>query len=216
MGIPKALVNITDDYTILDLQLKNLRRKLNIDYKDIIVVVGYRKELIMERWPELTFVTNAYYKNTCTAKSLLKGLETVENNDVLWINGDVVFDMNIINSILENKDQNIVIVNNKQIGKEEIKYNTNSEGFVKDVSKNVKNSFGELIGINFVNKDTLPVFISNLEMSDDLDYFDKAIQRTIKDGFKFIPVDIQNKFTIEIDYPHELETAKEWVKNNIS
>ena len=212
-GIPKAMVNVTMDHTILDLQIENLKL-LDISLNDIILVVGYKKDLIIERYPELSVVYNEDYKNNCTAKSLLKGIEAIENDDVLWMNGDIVFDRDIINLIIENKDQNIVLVDNKHTREEEIKYNVDSDGFVREVSKNVKNSMGELIGINLVKKYTLPTLIRNLKISDDIDYFDVALQNTINDGFKFLPISIKDKFSIEIDYPYELETAKRWIKRN--
>jgi len=216
MGIPKAIANITANYTILDLQIESLRKILNINLEDIIVVVGYKKQLIMEKYPELSFISNNDYQNTGTAKSLLKGLQDVQNSDVLWINGDVVFDSDVLNQLIKNKEYNVVMADNRHSRKEEIKYSIGDDGFIKEVSKNVKNSLGELIGINLVKEHTLPAFISNLEKSADLDYFDKAIQKTIEEGFKFIPLNIGNRFSIEIDYPHELEIAQEWVENNNS
>jgi L-glutamine-phosphate cytidylyltransferase len=209
------MVNVTADYRILDLQIKNFKNVLDIDLKDIIVVVGYKKELITENYPELSFVCNEDYESTGTAKSLLKGAKLAINNDLLWINGDVVFDPDILNMIVKNKDHNVVVVDNKYSREVEIKYNIDNQGFVKDVSKDMENSIGELIGINLIKKDAIPQFIYNLELSDDLDYFDRAIQKTIKDGHKFIPLNIGDKFSIEIDYIHELETAEKWVNDNI-
>ena len=98
-GIPKAMVNVIEDHTILDLQIENLKL-LDISLKDIILVVGYKKDLIIERYPELSFVYNEDYNNNCTAKSLLKGIEAIENDDVLWMNGDIVFDGDIINLLI--------------------------------------------------------------------------------------------------------------------
>jgi choline kinase len=207
------MVNVTEDYRILDLQIENLKNIFDIDLKDIIVVVGYKEQLITENYPELSFVCNDDYEVTGTAKSLLKGMKLVENNDLLWINGDVVFDPDILNLVLDNIEHNIVVVDNKYSREVEIKYDVDDQGFVKEVSKDIENSRGELIGINLIKKQAIPLFISNLESSDDLDYFDKAIQKTINDGHKFVPLNIQNRFSIEIDYIHELKTAKKWVDN---
>ena len=208
------MVHLNEDYTILDLQIKNLRKVLGVDLKDIIMVVGYKKQIIMEKYPELTFVHNDDYQTTCTAKSLLKGLEGIENDDVLWINGDVVFDSDILDLIVKNRDHNILMVTNKYYRESEIKYNINHQGFVKEVSKNLKNGLGELIGMNLVKKNVLPSLISNLKESENIDYFDISLQKTINDGFKFIPIDIKNIFSIEIDYQNELEIAQNWVENN--
>jgi choline kinase len=211
---PKAVVEILDDITILDLQIENLMRTLKVNLKDIIIVVGYKKDLITNRYPELTFAYNDSYYKTGTAKSLLEGLKQVDNDDVIWINGDVVFDSDILDLIIENQNSNLVMVDNSNVRDIEIKYNMNEEGNVKQVSKDIENGIGELIGINFIKKDCLPTFISNLERSDDTDYFDRAIQLTINSGFNFTPLEIKDKFSIEIDHLDELELAQDWLREN--
>lgn len=213
-GVPKAIVHLNENYTILDLQIANLKKILGIELKDIVVVVGYKKHIVMEKYPELTFVNNDNYQTTCTAKSLLKGLEKVGNKDVLCINGDLVFDSDILDLVIKNKEYNVLMVTNKYYRASEIKYNIDEQGFVKEVSKNLQNGLGELIGMNMIKKSALPILISNLKESDNIDYFDIALQKTINDGFKFNPIDIKDKFSIEIDYQNELEIAQKWVERN--
>ena len=54
-----------------------------IGINNIIAIVGYKKELIMESFPNLLYVYNDFYDTTNTSKSLLAGLNKIEEEDVL-------------------------------------------------------------------------------------------------------------------------------------
>ena len=73
----------------------------DVDKKDITIVVGYKKELIMNEFPDCTFIFNHNYEKTNTAKSLLCALSDKFDADIIWINGDVVFDQKAIKFALE-------------------------------------------------------------------------------------------------------------------
>ena len=87
---PKPLTPLANGKSIMQMQVEHLSAVFNAD--DIHVVVGFKKELIMERFPELTFIYNPYFDQTNTSKSLLRALKKDLSQDVLWLNGDVVFD----------------------------------------------------------------------------------------------------------------------------
>lgn len=206
-NVPKALVELRDDFTILDLQLELLNEKLNIE--DITIVVGYKKNLIIEKYPELAYVYNSEYGSTNTSKSLLHGLKSIgDNEDVLWLNGDVVFESRILDLVMGKMDRNVICVNNENVSDEEVKYTLNDEGFINAISKEVENGLGEAVGINFIKKEYLPSFISCLEKCQDDDYFEKGIETALNNGVKFIPVDIKDNFCIEVDFPEDLQIAK--------
>jgi len=77
LDMPKSLLKLTDEITILDLLIKNFKKILNLEFSDIIVVVGYKKELFFDCYPYLDYVVNEDYLNSGPAKSLLKGLKAV-------------------------------------------------------------------------------------------------------------------------------------------
>lgn len=210
-NLPKSLVRLTDDLTILDLQIKHLIKL--VDLKDIIVVTGFKNELIFQKYPYLNFVYNPNYLKTNTSKSLLIGLKDVPNEDVLWINGDVVFEESLIDLIKENHLNNLISVNkDENIGLEEVKYTIDSEGFINNISKSVKNGQGESIGINLIKKENIATFRSCLKECDDNDYFEKAIEMGIEKGIRFSALDIGNRFAVEVDFKEDLEKAKEFIK----
>ena len=86
---PKPLTKLNNGESILGRQVAYLSEYLGVT--NIIAIVGYKKDLIMESFPNLLYVYNNFYDTTNTSKSLLAGLIKIENEDVVWLNGDVVF-----------------------------------------------------------------------------------------------------------------------------
>jgi L-glutamine-phosphate cytidylyltransferase len=210
--IPKPLTSIKNEKTILDFQIENLTKFVSIH--DILIVVGYKKEIIMEKYPDLTFIYNDAYTKTNTSKSLLRALNKIDNSDVLWLNGDVYFDKSVIEK-LKNEKSSSVLVDNKKCGDEEVKYLINSNGDIKKISKTVKNGVGEALGINYIISNDLNTFKKHLENVDDQDYFEKGIENMIiKDKTKIRPVNIDNLFCQEVDFPEDLESVKKYISQN--
>ena len=189
------------------MQVEHISTKFNID--DISVVVGFKKDLIMERFPELTYIYNPFFDRTNTSKSLLQALRKYRNEPVLWFNGDVVFDEKLLNVLLPHINANIsfVAVNTSKVGEEEVKYSLKN-GVINELSKKVNNALGEAVGINFISSEDIKTFIKRLEECDDNDYFERGLELAIeKDGIKVKAVDISAYNCMEIDFLEDLENA---------
>lgn len=208
-NIPKTMVKVSGERTILEHQLNNLRKVISAD--DTVVAVGFRRELIVEKFPDLTFVYNDKFATTNTSKSLLLGLREAGEDDVLWLNGDVVFDLAILELVINAAHGNLICVNTNSVADEEIKYTIDENGHINELSKGVKNGLGEALGINFVTGKDLPVLMSCLEDCDDNDYFEKGVELAISKGVKFSPLNIGERFCIEIDFEDDLMEAKKYL-----
>lgn len=206
---PKPLTPLKNGKSIMGMQTQNLTSRYNVD--DINVVVGFKKDLIMERFPELTYVYNPFFDRTNTSKSLLQALRKHRDKSVLWLNGDVVFDerlLGILDSYIQN-DKSFVAVNTSKVAEEEVKY-TLENGFIKELSKTVNNGLGEAVGINFISSDDILNLINRLEECDDNDYFERGIELAIeKDNLKISAVDISQFNCMEIDFVEDLRNANE-------
>lgn len=199
---PKALTLLSNGRSIMQNQIKALLRYVNID--DIFVVVGFKKELIMEAFPDLTFVYNDYFDTTNTSKSLMRGLKKVQDDDVIWINGDVVFDHIVIDRLIE-QPHSCMAVNTASVGEEEVKYELNEDGFITKVSKEVENPVGEAVGINKVKKEDISFLIEMLEECKATDYFEKGIEFSIQQGTRMVPVDVSDVICTEVDFEEDLQ-----------
>jgi choline kinase len=209
--LPKCLTPLHAGYSILEHQIENLD-----DFqKHIMIVVGFKKELIMEHKPGLLYVYNPNFDQTNTSKSLLTALDHTDNEDILWLNGDVVFDKRIIHELLLCPHSSMAVVKTK-VGDEEIKFTTNSHGFIDAVSKTVSCGLGEAIGINIIRGKDLPLFKECLRKCADDDYFEKGLELAIKTGLLLYPVDVSQYPCIEVDFPADLAAATHIVHTTLS
>ncbi len=165
----------------------------------------------MEVIPDATFVYNASYDTTNTAKSLLCALRHFDDEDVLWLNGDVVFEPGVIEKILET-DGSTVAVNNSRVAEEEIKYTLDSSGYINAISKTVEGAKGEALGINLVRARDLAGYKNALMQVDEGDYFERAMEVLIQKKPKvFLPVDVSEFGCVEVDFDEDLEAARKIV-----
>ncbi len=202
--MPKPLTVLSSGEMIMERQVASLIEFMTIH--DLIVVVGFKKNMIMEEFPELTYVFNNIFDRTNTAKSLVRGLRKINNEDVIWLNGDVVFDPEVVKRVFD-FDGSCMAVNTASVADEEIKYNLHADGSIKDVSKTVADPLGEAVGVNKIMASDLPLFIEMLDKCGANDYFERGIELAVENGLKIYPVDISDLLCIEVDFEEDLEKA---------
>jgi len=213
--LPKPLTELRDGRSIMKQQMDNLFRAFGDQFRPMIVV-GFKLEAIIERFPEATFVYNEFYDQTNTAKSLLKALRASNDGGALWLNGDVVFDPEVLTRVLPliQADQSFVVVNTSKVSDEEVKYTLTPEGLIGQLSKQVSGGLGEAVGINFVSSSDKQMLIKRLSEVGDQDYFERGIEIGIEsDGLRFQAVDISDLYAVEVDFAEDLERANEHFKS---
>jgi choline kinase len=206
--LPKPLTVLKSGKTIMQQQIENLAKHFDVD--NINIVVGFKKEMIMEGFPDITYIYNQLFDQTNTSKSLLKALKKNHREPVMWLNGDVVFDADILKELtpLIVANKSFVCVNTQKVGDEEVKYTLDGQGFINELSKKVKDGVGEAVGINYVSSKDINTLISRLEECNDNDYFERGIEMAIeKDGMKVSAIDISKFRCMEIDFKEDLDNA---------
>ena len=209
---PKPLTELGGGHSIMHQQISKLRDAM--PGIRITVVVGFKRDLIMEAFPDVLFAYNELYDQTNTSKSLLRALELSAPGGVLWLNGDVVFHEQILERVapLMDQDTSFVCVNTAAVGEEEVKYTVNEVGNIRDLSKRVADPLGEAIGINFISANQKSLLISALQDVDDNDYFERGIEVAVaEDAAQFQPVDISDLYAVEVDFEEDLTRARKFV-----
>ncbi|MCW4458127.1 phosphocholine cytidylyltransferase family protein [Microbacterium sp. MPKO10] len=213
-SLPKPLTELNDGRTIMQQQFDNIHHAFGKNVK-VSIVVGYKLEHIIEAFPDANFVYNEQYDQTNTSKSLLRALKASSAGGVLWMNGDVVFDPSILEraSELVARDQSFVTVNTSRVSDEEVKYTTSAEGYIKELSKTIKNgALGEAVGINYISRADKVKFIRQLQRVDDQDYFERGLELAIaNDSVLVEPMDISDLYAVEVDFAEDLEQANLFV-----
>ncbi len=210
---PKPLTPLSDGRTIMEQQIDNLRQVFGADVR-ITTVVGFKLDLILEAFPDVTYIYNEAYDHTNTNRSLLKALRRSTDGGVLWMNGDVVFDPQVLEKVsdLIEADTSCICVDTAVVGDEEVKYTVYIDGYVDELSKQVINARGEAVGINFVSASDKPTLIDRLSECSDADYFERGIELAIShDSMRVIPVDIGEFFAVEVDFEEDLTRANEYL-----
>jgi len=87
----------------------------------------------------------------------------------------------------------------------------NESGTIAEVSKTVVDSLGEAIGINKIIAKDIQLLINELKSCDNNDYFEKGIEGAIKRGLDIYPVNISNKFCMEIDFEEDLHVVNQFL-----
>jgi choline kinase len=212
-SLPKPLTELNDGRTIMQQQFDNIRHAFGNEAQ-VTIVVGYKLEHIIEAFPESNFVYNEQYDQTNTSKSLLRALRASAPGGVLWMNGDVVFDPEALERAakLVARDQSFVTVNTSKVSDEEVKYTTDANGYIRELSKTVKGGLGEAVGINYISRDAKAALVRQLNRVDDQDYFERGLELAIEqDGLRLEPLDISDLYAVEIDFAEDLERANLFV-----
>ena len=192
-SLPKPLTELNDGRTIMQQQFDNIHAAFGNDAA-VSIVVGYKLEHIIDAFPQAEYVYNEQYDQTNTSKSLMRALQASSAGGVLWMNGDVVFDPEVLVRVgdLVAADRSFVSVNTSKVSDEEVKYTTDAQGFIKELSKSVVGGLGEAVG--------------------DQDYFERGLELAIEqDHLRLEPVDISDLYAVEIDFAEDLERANLFV-----
>ncbi len=120
----------------------------------------------------MTFVYNPLFAKTNTSKSLLKALDTIAPDDLVWCNGDVVATEEAVTRLVK-AEGNAVGVTYQACGEEEIKFNLDQDGCIREISKQVAEPLGEKVGLNRLCAGSFVAFREALRQCADLDYFEK-------------------------------------------
>ncbi len=211
-GTPKCMIRI-GQRSIMHHQLTSLQRN---GLSEIVIVVGYKKEQVKDHAREMdglnyTFIENPDYASTNTAYSLWLSREHMQH-DFLYLNGDVLFHEELIRRLIDSAHDNVLALDNKRCGAEEVKAILNEET-VLHIGKKLdrEKAYGEFIGIGKFSRQSNARFIDQLSytVNDQLlknEYFEYALNRLVKD-IPFHYVDISDIPCIEIDFPEDLKEA---------
>ncbi len=214
--LPKCLLPVAGS-TILEYQLSTLQEA---GIRDITLVLGYRREQIIEvaqsGFPGInfTFIVNHHFFETNTAYSLWLAGEQFKGHDFYYLNGDVLYVPELIKRLEQSGFANSLAVEVKTCGDEEVKVITDGEGRVRDIGKEIdpRVALGEFIGVAKFSRDITVAFHEALSeiVSAGLNsaYFEFALKQ-IAGSHALNAVDVSDLPCIEVDFPEDLEKARE-------
>ncbi|MCL2283499.1 MAG: phosphocholine cytidylyltransferase family protein [Fibromonadales bacterium] len=149
---PKCLLDIGGE-TLLDREIRFLN-ELGFEKNDIIVMGGYKAEMLEGR--NARIVLNELYDKTDNSFTLGLALEQLAEEDAIIMDGDLLFEREMLSEILNCKEKNAVLSKKSNDLSESTGILTNENGYVLDIGKHLKNTGYVYISIFKVGKQTIP------------------------------------------------------------
>ncbi|MDA9921084.1 phosphocholine cytidylyltransferase family protein [Gammaproteobacteria bacterium] len=214
---PKSLLKINGK-TILEMMLSHIK---TCGINEVIFVLGYLqdqiKDYVKTQFPDLIvqFITNEKYEVTNTGYSLMLTKDFVKNSTFIKFDADVVFDINILKTLIASEYDNCLCIDkNINLEAEEIKVIIKDDNRVVKASKTVNplDAIGESIGIEKISGETAHTLFNDLElmMKDEQchqEYYEAAYERLIEKDVPFYALDISGLRWTEIDTKEDFMLA---------
>ena len=194
---------------------------------ELVVVTGYRSEMIagflQTHYPSLRLhlIHNADFNSTNNIYSLYLARTYVAGKDFLLLDSDILFDPNIITRLLNQKETTLA-VNNHELGDEEIKVAVDEKRMIQKISKvcPISEAIGESVGIEKINADYSAALFDELKpmMEEEKQvnvFYEKAFERLIPQGHRFLATDTTDLFSIELDTVEDFERAQELIPSHL-
>lgn len=220
--LPKALVPVDGDLSVLDLTLKNFSE---IGLTEVAVVVGYRKEAVYARKDELeatyglklTLIDNDKAEEWNNAYSLWCARDVLRRG-VILANGDTVHPVSVEKTLLAARGDGRRIIlaldTVKQLADEEMKVITADGQGVRRITKlmDPAGATGEYIGVTLIEPEAAEELADALkaifERDPDL-YYEDGYQELVNRGFQIDVAPIGDVSWVEIDNHDDLAKGRE-------
>ena len=205
---PKTLLPV-GGVPILRRTITNL---LRVGFDQFVIGTGYLEHLVrdaMGSWfpgLDVTFVTNPEFQSTNNAASLLLTRAHVEDGGFILLDGDVVFDVGVVEELVERGPDCLAVRSVGEIGLEEVKVTADNEDRVLAIGKHVpvRSAMGESVGIELFSAASSKRLFAALhqrvrEQGLVGEYYEAAFQQIIDEGSTLYGVDIGSMYATEID-----------------
>ncbi|MGW6902080.1 phosphocholine cytidylyltransferase family protein [Streptomyces sp. NBC_01727] len=220
--LPKALVPVDGDKTVLDLTLANFAE---IGLTEVAIVVGYRKEAVYERKAALeakygltlTLVDNDKAEEWNNAYSLWCARDVLARG-VILANGDTVHPVSVEKTLLaaRGNGQKIILALDtvKNLADEEMKVITDGDKGVRRITKlmDPATATGEYIGVTLIEPEAAAELADALKATFERDpdlYYEDGYQELVNRGFTVDVASIGEVTWVEIDNHDDLAKGRE-------
>jgi choline kinase len=217
--LPKALVPVDGDTTIMDISLRNLAAA---GLTDVTIVVGYRAGAVEERKDafeqkygvKITLVHNDKAEEWNNAYSLWLARDRFAEGALL-VNGDTVHPVSVERTLLDNRGPGILLAvdNVKKLADEEMKTIFSADGRLTRITKlmNPDEAFGEYIGATLIEASAAADLADALKTTWERDpnlYYEDGYQEYANRGGEIRAATIGDIPWVEVDNHDDLAKAR--------
>ncbi|GGM87378.1 nucleotide sugar-1-phosphate transferase [Thermopolyspora flexuosa] len=218
--LPKALVPVDGETTILDIALRNLAA---VDLRDVVVIVGYAAQAVHDRKADLerrhgvrlTLVHNDKAEEWNNAYSLWCAREYF-GQGALLVNGDTVHPVSVEQTLLSapaTTDILLAVDDVKTLGEEEMKVTLTEDGYLREITKlmDPARAYGEYIGATLIRPGAAERLADALKATFERDpqlYYEDGYAEMVARGEKIGVAPIGTVDWVEVDDHNDLAKAR--------
>ncbi|MBN1894015.1 phosphocholine cytidylyltransferase family protein [bacterium] len=217
-SMPKCLLPLDGDQTILDFTLKNLKWA---GLKEIVMVTGFEADQIRKhvssRHPGLavTWIHNDRFSSTNNSHSLWMAGRAVQG-PFLLLDADILFDRRIIPLLIGLHSEDVLAVRTAGgWSEEDMKVRLDEKGNVLRIGKDIPlgHATGESIGIEKFAGPFGKALFEKLEhrirtQNGSAEFYEASFQAVIEEGLPLLGLDISPLPCMEIDTPEDYQKAR--------
>ncbi|MET7835187.1 Choline kinase [Micromonospora sediminicola] len=218
--LPKALVPVDGETTILDIALRNLAE---VGLTEVVIVVGYAADAVRQRQADLeqkygvtlTLVHNDKAEEWNNAYSLWLAREHFARG-VLLVNGDTVHPVSVEKTLLAERGPGILLAVDtlKALAEEEMKTTFDAAGQLTRITKLMDpgEAYGEYIGATLIEPQVADALADALEATWRRDpnlYYEDGYQEFADRGGEVRAAPIGDVSWVEVDNHEDLARARE-------
>lgn len=219
--LPKALVPVDGDTTILDIALRNLAE---VDLRDVVIVVGYAAGAVEERVADLEerhgvrliLVHNDKAEIWNNAYSFWLARDHLRDG-VLMVNGDTVHPVSVEQTLLASRGPEVLLAvdTEKRLADEEMKVQVGPDGALTRITKLMapEAAYGEYIGATLIEAAAVDALADALRTTFERDpdlYYEDGYQEMVDRGARIdiAPIPSGTRW-VEVDNHDDLAIARE-------
>jgi len=215
--IPKCLLDI-GGVTILEHQINNIR---DCGINEVVIVIGFgfeKVENFLRNYDGLGLriktLYNPFYQTTNSLISLWITRGEMDQ-DIVVMNGDDVFEIDVLESTLNIMEEKICLPAKKRTDYEEedMKIVVKKDNII-EIGKSLKRlPTAESVGVRVFRDTGVELLKRSIEeemrsANPEKKFYISAIHRLIKKGYRVKSVDIEGLFWMDVDFPSDLFKAR--------
>ncbi len=218
--LPKALIPVDGETTILDIALRNLAA---VDLRDVVIVVGYASGAVEERQAalekrhgvQITLVHNDKAEIWNNAYSMWVARDHMTDG-VIMLNGDTVHPVTVEESLLAARGPQMLLAldTEKVLADEEMKVQVDDAKGLTRITKlmDPASAYGEYIGASLIEGSAVPDLADALQATWERDpdlYYEDGYQEFVNRGGVIATSPIPSGTSwVEVDNHADLERAR--------
>lgn len=214
---PKCMTKISAKETIIDRQLKQI---IDAGIEDIIITTGAFDGVLVQYCQSLnlpvhiTFIKNPIYAETNYIYSIYCAKEYLNDDDIILMHGDLVFENKVFDSVVNSKTSCITVSSTLPLSE-------------KDFKAVVKNGQVAAVGVEFFNEAMAAQPLYKLYKDDWIVWMDRIIEfcesgnrkcyaenalNQVADNCNIVALDVKNQLCSEIDNAEDLAIVSNRLK----